>query len=294
MTLRSPFLIAVFLASTAAPYVGAESPLAAREVIAAIEQHAGGPWSGPTVDTIKAGDPETPVTGIATTFTDSFDVLQRAAAAKTNLIISHEPSFYNHQDDTASLANDPVFRAKLAFIQEHHLVVFRFHDHWHSPVMKPDGILAGEIQALGWERFHDSSDQIMFHMPETTLRGLAASIQKKLDIRTMRVVGDPNLPIKAVAFLPGAAGADRQIQALARPDVEALVVGEAREWETVEYARDAMAQHRTKALIILGHVVSEEAGMDYCVGWLKQFLPATIPIRFLPAPEPFWTPRSAP
>ncbi len=72
--------------------------------------------------------------------------------------------------------------------------------------------------------------------------------------------------------------------------MEVLVVGEAREWETVEYARDAAAQHRPKALIIMGHDVSEEAGMDYCATWLKEFLPG-IPVTFVPAGEPFWRPR---
>jgi NIF3 (NGG1p interacting factor 3) len=47
----------------------------------------------PTTDTIKIGDPGTPVTGIATTFQATLDLLKRAAAAKTNLILSHESLF---------------------------------------------------------------------------------------------------------------------------------------------------------------------------------------------------------
>ena len=271
----------------------AQQPLTARQVIERIQQHAGGPWQGPTVDTIKAGDPDTPVTGIATAFTDSFDVLKRAAAMGANLVISHEPSFYNHQDDTAALSNDPVYRTKLAFINENHMVVFRFHDHWHHPVMKPDGIMQGEVAALGWQNYHDASDEMMFHMPKTDLETLAGSIQQKMGIRAMRVVGDRRLAVTNVAFLPGAAGAERQIQALERSDVDVLVVGESREWETVEYARDAMAEHKHKALIILGHVASEEAGMDYCATWLKRFLP-DLGITFVPAGEPFWSPVREP
>jgi len=271
-------------------------PYTARQVIDQIQQHAGGPWPsarGATVDTIKAGDPNTPVTGIATAFTDTYDVLQRAAAMGANLVISHEPSFYNHQDETTALTNDPVFKAKLAFINEHHMVVFRFHDHWHHPVMKPDGIMQGEVAALGWQKYHDPNDEMIFHFPSTSLEAFASSIQKKLGVRTMRVIGDPKLSLTNVAFVPGAAGAERQIQALERTDVEVLIVGESREWETVEYARDAMYEHKHKALIILGHVASEEAGMDYCATWLKQFLPS-IPITFVPAGEPFWSPLSPP
>jgi hypothetical protein len=90
-------------------------------------------------------------------------------------------------------------------------------------------------------------------------------------------------------FLPGAAGAERQIAALEQDGVDALMVGESREWETVEYARDALAQHRAKGLIVLGHVPSEESGMARCAGWLKAFVPE-VPIDYMPAGEPFWHP----
>ena len=43
-----------------------------------------------------------------------------------------------------------------------------------------------------------------------------------------------------------------------------LVAGETREWETVEFTRDAVAAGKRKALILLGHANSEEAGMKYC------------------------------
>jgi putative NIF3 family GTP cyclohydrolase 1 type 2 len=51
--------------------------------------------------------------------------------------------------------------------------------------------------------------------------------------------------------------------------VDALVIGETREWETVEYARDAVAQGREKSLIILGHAASEEGGLESCARWIR-------------------------
>src|SRR5580704_3730099 len=68
----------------------------AREVVAAIQEHVGVPWQKETVDTFKAGNPDTPVTGIAVTMMATMDVLQRAAANGQNLVITHEPTFYNH------------------------------------------------------------------------------------------------------------------------------------------------------------------------------------------------------
>ena len=59
-----------------------------------------------------------------------------------------------------------------------------------------------------------------------------------------------------------------------RPEsVELLIAGEASEWETVEYVRDASAQGRHKALILLGHEVSEEPGMEKCTEDLRLVFP---------------------
>ncbi|MGH9664643.1 MAG: Nif3-like dinuclear metal center hexameric protein, partial [Bryobacteraceae bacterium] len=62
------------------------------------------------------------------------------------------------------------------------------------------------------------------------------------------------------------------------------------EWETIEYGVDAAAEGKHKALIILGHIPSEQAGMQECATWLKTFL-LGVRIDFVPAQEPFWNPR---
>jgi hypothetical protein len=80
----------------------------------------------------------------------------------------------------------------------------------------------------------------------------------------------------------------RETQALERDDVQVLVVGETREWETVEYAADAVTQGRNKALIVIGHVPSEQGGMEECARWLKGFV-KEVPVAFVAAKEPFWT-----
>ncbi len=153
------------------------APITAAQVIDRVKAHVGVPWLAATVDTFKAGAPETPVTGVAVTMMATFDVLQRAAAAKRNLIITHEPTFYGHQDQTTELEqeNDATYMAKQALIAKHHLVVWRFHDHWH--MRKPDGILTGMVQALGWTSFQHQDVPSVFTLPETTLASLAATIR---------------------------------------------------------------------------------------------------------------------
>jgi putative NIF3 family GTP cyclohydrolase 1 type 2 len=264
--------------------------LTATQVIERVKTNIGIPWRSETVDTFKAGDPNTRVTAIAVTMMATLDVLQRAAASGHNLIITHEPTFYSHEDKTDDLPageNDPVLAAKRKFIAEHGLVIWRFHDHWHA--RKPDGIETGMVRALGWEKFQDPVNQYLFTIPQTTLRDLAEQVSHKLNIRTLRVVGDPTLKIRRLALSPGASGFARETGALEIPDVQALLLGETREWETVEYASDAATEGKQKALIILGHIPSEQAGMEECARWLKGLI-SEVPVDFIQAREPFWRP----
>jgi putative NIF3 family GTP cyclohydrolase 1 type 2 len=259
----------------------------AREVAAAIQEHIGIPWQKETVDTFKAGNPDTPVTGIAVTMMATIDVLERAAANGQNLVITHEPTFYNHLDRPDGMdENDAVWKEKRAFLENHGMVVWRFHDHWHR--RKPDGILAGMVHAMGWEKYQQEENPYLFTMPERTLAALAAEVAKKLGSPVVRVVGERGMKVTRIAFSPGSAGFVRETHALEMDNVEVLLVGETREWETVEYAADALSEGKRKALIVIGHVPSEQAGMEECARWLKMFV-KDVPIEFVPTKQPFWT-----
>ncbi|OLB88198.1 MAG: hypothetical protein AUI17_01485 [Acidobacteriales bacterium 13_2_20CM_2_55_5] len=125
-------------------------------------------------------------------------------------------------------------------------------------------------------------------MPETTVERLAAEVANRLDTPVLRVVGNPEMKVTRVALSPGSAGFVRETRALASDNVELLLVGETREWETVEYAADAVSAGKAKALIVIGHVPSEQPGMEECARWLKTFV-KEVPIEFVPTRQPFWT-----
>ena len=288
MFLKGCWAVIAGLWLSAVVAAGQEKQLTAREVISRVQAHVGVPWQTETVDTFKAGNSDEPVTGIAVTMMATMDVLERAVTSGKNLVITHEPTFYNHLDKLDVLPQkekDSVLAAKLAFIAEHHLVVWRFHDHWHRRT--PDGIEAGMTHELGWEKQRDSENQYLFAVPETTLESLAADLKKKLGVHVLRVVGDPDMRIRKAALVPGASGFQKETLALERNDVDVLVTGEPREWETVEYVADAVAQGKHKGLIILSHIPSEQAGMKECTRWLKTFV-NEVPIEFIPAKDPFW------
>jgi putative NIF3 family GTP cyclohydrolase 1 type 2 len=264
-----------------------QSHPSARAIVEQIKKNVGVEWKQDTVDTFKAGNPDTAVTGIAVTMMATMDVLERASAQGLNFVITHEPTFYAHLDRPEGMPeNDPVWSEKRDFIEKHHMVVWRFHDHWH--MRRPDGIEAGVIRWLGWQKFQSSENQYLIVLPETTLKQLARHVADKLKSPVVRVVGDPEMKVTKVGLSPGAAGFQRETHALEREDVQVLLVGETREWETVEYAADAVSQHRNKALIVIGHIPSEQPGMEECAHWLKGFV-RDVPIEFVPAEQPFWT-----
>lgn len=278
-----------FLITAGAGLLAAETPLTAGQVIERIQKNLGVPWRTPTVDTLKAGTPDTPVQGIATTMMATFDVLQRAAKAGRNFVITHEPTFYNHEDATSAFAADPVYTAKRAFLETHRMAVLRFHDNWHA--RRPDGIRTGMLQILAWDRFRTDESPQLLVMPETSLAALAADARKRLQARTIRVIGDPQMKVRRVAINPGYADLQGAVRTLARPDIDVLVIGEAREWEGIPYVQDAITAGKSKGLIVLGHVISEENGMNECARWLKTFI-TEVPVEFIPAGEPFWSPQA--
>jgi putative NIF3 family GTP cyclohydrolase 1 type 2 len=116
---------------------------------------------------------------------------------------------------------------------------------------------------------------------------LAADLKAKLSTHAMRVVADPQQKVKRVAFVPGASRFAAETRVLEMPDVDVLVTGEPREWETVEYVADAVTQKKAKSLIILGHIPSEQAGMEECARWLRSFV-SEVRIEFVPTADPFW------
>lgn len=287
--MRPLWLVLAALVGVAA-VARAQQPLTARDVVERIKQHIGVPWADQTVDTFKDGDPATPVTGIAVTMMATFDVLQRAAARGANLVITHEPTFYDHFDklDVLESEHDSVTAVKRAFIREHHMVVVRMHDHWHQRRPEPMAInLAG---VLGWQQYQRPESEFLYRIPEITVAELASTIRQRLPAPTLRVIGDPNLRVTKVGLVPGAAGFDKQRLVFRSLGVEVLVIGEGREWEIAEYAADAVTAGQRKALIVTGHIPSEQDGMAEFARWLGTFV-KEVPITFVPAADPFWSPR---
>jgi putative NIF3 family GTP cyclohydrolase 1 type 2 len=250
----------------------------ARQLVELIIRKTGVPALRDTVDTFKAGNPETPVRGVAVCMFGSMDVLRQAVAEGCNFVIVHEPVFYNHTDSVANLSDDPVYREKKRFIDEHALVIWRFHDYLHS--IKPDPVLTGMSRKLGWPVGGDPAAPSVIILPETTLQDVLSQLRRTFGAQPFHVVGDLGMKLTRVVLLPGAPGGPFQCSVLARDEVELVIAGEAPQWETYEYVRDAVQQGRRKAIVFIGHALSEEAGVECGAEWLRQFI-QNVPVRFI-------------
>jgi putative NIF3 family GTP cyclohydrolase 1 type 2 len=262
----------------------------AGEIVDRIKKQLGTPWRDTTYrDTFKTGSADTEVTGIATTCFVTLDVIRKAAAARLNMIIPHEDTFWNDRDDQAVVADDAVYKEKLALLTKHDIVVFRIHDHMHA--QRPDFTYVGSARAIGFDPKHeDPPGSHRFVLPETTLGALAAEVKRRSGARSLRVVGDPKAKVSRIRLGVGYASPP-----INGADVDVLISGEQQEsdgaFDSQPYALDAVAAGVAKGIILLGHTISEEAGMLEMAQWIKGFVPE-IPVELVKAEEPMWSPPS--
>ena len=110
-------------------------------------------------------------------------------------------------------------------------------------------------------------------------------MRTSLQIHAARVIGASATPITRVGFLPGTPPSNISAARLFRK-VDLIIAGEQREWEGVYYAYDLASVGRPKAMITIGHAISEDPGMKLCADWLKTFV-TDMPVAWIPAGEPF-------
>lgn len=235
-----------------------------------MKQVPGAPFPN-TVDTLKAGNRDIVVTGIVTTMFATIGIIEKAISLGANFIIAHEPTFYNHADETTWLANDDVYQYKKQLLDKHNIAVWRNHDTIHS--LKPDGVGIGLLKQLDWVKYYQPQNDDVLNIPAIPLNTLIEYLKLKLNISKVRYIGNLAQNCQKVLLLPGAAGGKTQISELSKKKPDVLICGEISEWETAEYVRDAEAKGDKLSLIVLGHIASEEPGSEFMIGWLKQNVP---------------------
>jgi putative NIF3 family GTP cyclohydrolase 1 type 2 len=259
--------------------------MTAQQIVTRLQQRLatqGIQWRDQTVDTFKSGSPDTDVRGIATTGMATFDLLRRAAARDRNFVITHEPTFYSHQDQTTALEKDATYLAKQQFIREHNMVVFRFHDHAH--MLRPDPLIIGSARALGLTPFAQPDNPRFYTIQPTPLRVLVADFTRRLNGRAIRVMGDPEMVIRRIVLGPGSGV---PVLSTTPEPFDLSIGGETAEaGGNAEYILDAAAIGQKRAMILLGHMLSEDWGMQEVADWMRPLLPE-VAVEWISAGEPF-------
>ena len=227
-------------------------------------------WSERTCDTLKAGDPNAEVTKVAVSMFATVDIVRQAKEWGAQLLIVHEPTYYNHWDNYT----DDFFEVeKRRLIEESCLTIYRFHDHPHCT--DPDIITEGEIRYLKLDcAVEESEDRYPTRLRlanPMTPRQLAKHIEESLRIAHVRIAGAADAPCTSVSLMVGTPGG---LEAeLLRPGTEIILTGEICEWGMGEHVRDAAQMGYHKAILVLGHIGSERDGMKYTAQILKDRQP---------------------
>lgn len=234
-----------------------------------------------TVDKLEFGSADTVVTGIATTFLASQEVIEQAKSLGINLIISHEGIDYSHRCNPKIIDANSVYERKCEVIQESGIAIFRYHDYIHRYV--PDVITEGLLKNLGWDNYEVENKQIasILEIPEMTVQEVINHIKKELGISSIRYIGDLSMPCRRLGVLVGYRGSgETTIPLFEKEKLDLVIYGEGPEWETPEYIRDAVYQGKKKALIVLGHAESEKQAMNYLAEKLQKKF-SSVPVHFI-------------
>jgi putative NIF3 family GTP cyclohydrolase 1 type 2 len=259
--------------------VFAQGRLTAGEVVQRILKNQGVPPVTTSFrDTFKIGNPDMIVTGISTSFGGNLSVLQKSLKAGLNMLITHEPTFWTDGDVIGRVQDDPLYRYKLEWAQKNNMIVWRDHDDIHS--MKPDLIFVGWAKAMGWDAY--STDPVRngaYTIPATTLNDLAKYVMARLKLRSVRVIGDPNLRVSKAVLGRGMNLPD---------DADVKIASDIREWDAFEYARDAVYAGRKKGLIDISHEAYEDTGMQAFASFLRPLVPE-VPVQYISTECVFWS-----
>lgn len=259
-------------------------------------------WHAPidhphTADTVKIGNPEQECTGIVVTCFCSTDVIRQAIEKNANLIICHEPLFFGDAEEKGVDAADPVYQAKRKLLEDHHIVVWRDHDHLHGPGgpgctvhTEIDYIYYGIMKELGWADYveGETTKPMWYHIPKTTVKELAKLFMEKFNLTGVRIVGDQEAEVSTVfvcEHIQGRPNDGEAITKAAKADV--MIPLEIVDWTLSAYVRDACQVGISKAIIEMGHFNTEELGMRYMARWLPEVIGTDVPVHFVQSGDSF-------
>ncbi len=220
------------------------------------------PWvdADKTVDTVKAGDPSRPVRKAGVAWFPSIWDIRAAVKQGCDLLIVHEPTFWEHSPDERRLRSAVPGIAKSRLLEESGLVILRAHDTWDN--WPEVGIRDSWARYLGLGKPVKEGSRLRWHamyeIEEQTLARFAQHVADRvrpLGEDSVQVIGDPKRKVKHPAVGVGCAVPDQEMVDCGA-DVLVMCYDGAGYWSTRERLAESGA-----VIITVEHGTSEMPGL---------------------------------
>ena len=275
----SSMMATLATAGPAAAPAAAAGSLTAGEIHRYLKSLDGGwvQWEK-TVDTFKAGSPDTLVKGIAVGWMSYTHALEKALELGCNLFITHEPTYYNHRDDDPEIFRFPSVKAKREFIEKKGLIIIRCHDVWDQ--------YPGIGIPRGWGKLLDLGEPLdgagYYYVFDGKGRS-AEAVARQIAVRTapmgqpaVQLIGPGDKPVRRIVLGTGAITPMFHFIEKLSADMAICVDDDFTYWRDGAYAIDAGFP-----VAIVNHPVSEEYSMKLLAGVLSKRFPQ-VPVHHIP------------
>ena len=250
-------------------------------------------WVAPedSVDRIIIGNPGKHVSRVGVTWMSTFENVREAIAHGCDMLVTHEPTFWVHADELATVESWPegsikrqAAEYKRRFIERRGLVILRIHDAWDA--MPDIGIPYAWASHLGLgdtpAARSANTFQHRYDIEPVTLDALARRIARRtaeLGEPAVQVIGPPDQLVSKIGIGTGCY-CDLAVFQQLDCDVSIICDDSNWHWEGIAFAAD-----NDHAVIRVNHSVSEEPGMITLAQYINDTLPITA--EYIPHGAPF-------
>ncbi|MHB0877762.1 MAG: Nif3-like dinuclear metal center hexameric protein [Anaerolineae bacterium] len=231
------------------------------------------PLPADTVDRVIYGDPDREVLGMAVAWMPYRDTIVEAKARGANLLVVHEPTFYDHWDGSNRLAASAEAEAKRRLIAEHGITIIRCHDVWDAISDVGIPYAWGDFLGLGRPCRAETYYNVYSVPPQTALAFAerVAAATGSLGQDRVGFYGDADAIVTRVGVGTGCISSPWRLYELGA-DLAISVDDAVQAWVAGEWCHDS-----GRPLIVVNHNVAEEAGMATLAQHLAAAFPA-IPV----------------